>query len=105
MVGQFIRPSPRLHPAVIGDWQDAPARIAGENMVRRHGLKLTRRSLVRAGGFATMGGLFTPALSRAADRPTLTHGLQSGDITTDSGIVWARVSQPSRIRVEFSTTE
>jgi alkaline phosphatase D len=46
-----------------------------------------------------------PAISRAADRPNITHGLQSGDVTADSGIVWARASQPSRLRIEFSTTE
>ena len=64
--------------------------------------RLARRSFLHAGSAAT---LFTPAISRAADRPTITHGLQSGDITPDSAIAWARVSLPSRVRVEFSTTE
>jgi alkaline phosphatase D len=63
---------------------------------------LTRRGLIRAGGSLA---LFTPAISRAADRPTIVNGLQSGDVDTNSGMVWARVSQPSRVRVEFSTTD
>ena len=69
-------------------------------------MPLTRRGLIRTGASLTLSGsLFAPAISRAADRPIITHGLQSGDITADSVIVWARVSRPSRVRVEFSTTE
>ena len=67
---------------------------------------LTRRGVVLALGSAGVSkGLLAPAVSRAADRPAVTHGLQSGDVTADSGLVWARVSQPSRLRIEFSTTE
>ena len=64
--------------------------------------RLSRRGLLRAGAATT---LFTPAISRAADRPTITHGLQSGDVTQNAAVTWARVSQPSRVRVEFSTTD
>jgi alkaline phosphatase D len=46
-----------------------------------------------------------PYLSRAADRPVVTHGIQSGDISLDSGIVWARADRPARMLVEVSTTE
>ena len=67
---------------------------------------LSRRGLIRAGGSLVLATpLFAPAISRAADRPLITNGLQSGDATGDSGMVWARVNQPSRVRVEFSTTE
>ena len=68
---------------------------------------MTRRSVMRASGLLTLAStdLFVPSISRAADRPLLTHGLQSGDVRADSAIVWARVSQPSRLRIEFSTTE
>ncbi len=64
--------------------------------------RLSRRGLLLAGGATT---LFTPSISRAIDRPTITHGVQSGDVTRDSAITWARVSQPSRVRVEFSTSD
>ena len=64
--------------------------------------RLSRRFLFKAGAATT---LFTPSISRAADRPVITHGLQSGDVTADAAVTWARVSQPSRVRVEFSTTE
>jgi alkaline phosphatase D len=64
-------------------------------------MRITRRSLAKAGA-AT---LFMPSISRAADRPMVTHGVQSGDVTTDAAITWARVSQPSRVKVEFATTD
>jgi alkaline phosphatase D len=68
---------------------------------------LTRRGLLRTGSLLTFSGtgLFMPAISRAADRPEITHGLQSGDVSAESGMVWARVSRPSRVWVEFSTTD
>ena len=46
-----------------------------------------------------------PYLSRAADRPLITHGVQSGDVSTDGGVVWARADRPSQMLVEVSTTE
>src|SRR5436190_22138834 len=67
-----------------------------------------RRLLASAGaaGAATLlGGIARPYLSRAADRPQVTHGIQSGDISLDGGIVWARADRPARMRVEVATTE
>src|SRR5215475_6978055 len=46
-----------------------------------------------------------PYLSRAADRPVITHGVQSGDIGVDGGVVWARADRPSQMLVEAATTE
>ena len=31
---------------------------------------------------------FTPSISRAAERPMITHGVQSGDVAANSAIVW-----------------
>ena len=44
-------------------------------------------------------------ISRAFDRPVLTHGIQSGDIGADTGIVWARADRPSRLRIEVASTD
>src|SRR4029453_12922071 len=41
----------------------------------------------------------------AASRAILPHGLQSGDIAADSGVVWARADRASRLLIEASTTE
>src|SRR6266478_9493131 len=51
------------------------------------------------------GGISKPYLSRASDRPLITHGLQSGDIGVDSGVVWARSDRPARMQIEIATTD
>jgi alkaline phosphatase D len=69
---------------------------------------LTRRRFLAAGVSSTAlaaVGIAKPALSRAADRPLITHGVQSGDVSIDSGIVWARADRPSRMLVEVATTD
>jgi alkaline phosphatase D len=69
---------------------------------------LTRRRFISAGASSAaiaVVGLAKPALSRAADRPLITHGVQSGDVSIDSGIVWARADRPARMLVEVATTD
>jgi alkaline phosphatase D len=71
-------------------------------------LLITRRQFLKtsaAAGIATVGGIALPMLSRAADRPSVTHGVQSGDVAVDSGVVWARADRPSRALIEWSTFE
>ena len=65
---------------------------------------MTRRRLLQTGatGTALLAVGSTPAFART--RPSLTHGLQSGDVTTGSGVVWARADGPCRMVVEFSRT-
>src|SRR5262245_30419594 len=67
--------------------------------------RLSRRRLLAAAGSVTAATMFRPALSRANDRPTVTHGVQSGDVSTDSGVIWARADRPSRMLVEIATTD
>lgn len=76
---------------------------------------LTRRSLLRRGLLVGTGALAagivphaaaggergTPALVRSG-RPSLTHGVQSGDATARSATVWARADRPSRLLVEIA---
>ncbi len=68
---------------------------------------LTRRRLLT--GFASTAAIATgigkPFISRAADRPMITHGVQSGDVSIGSGVVWARADRPARMLVEVSTTD
>ncbi len=52
-----------------------------------------------------VGGLAMPALVRAQSRPTFTHGVQSGDVSANSGMVWVRADRPSTIEFEWATTE
>jgi len=62
-------------------------------------------SLTAVGATTFAGGIAKPYLSRAADRPFITHGVQSGDVSIDSGIVWGRADRPARMVVEASTTK
>jgi alkaline phosphatase D len=70
---------------------------------------LTRRRLLATAASSVavtaLGGIARPYLSRAADRPLITHGIQSGDVSVDSGIVWARADRASRMLVEVATTD
>ncbi len=51
------------------------------------------------------GSLAMPAILRAQSRPTFTHGVQSGDVDTNSGMAWVRADRPSVIDFEWATTE
>src|SRR5499427_5386851 len=77
--------------------------------VMRSGASLTRRRFLTtaasSAAIAAAGGIAKPALSRAADRPVITHGVQSGDVSVDSAIVWARADRASRMLVEVATSE
>jgi alkaline phosphatase D len=64
-----------------------------------------RRFLAGAATAVATEVVAKPYLSRAPDRPVITHGIQSGDVSADGGVVWARADQPARMLVEVSTTE
>ena len=65
---------------------------------------ISRRRFIQYGA-GTAAVVAMPYLSRAADRPAVTHGVQSGDVGIDGGVVWARADRPSQMLVEVSTTE
>src|SRR5262245_48105668 len=77
-------------------------------MRKRMRLGFSRRHLLTGLGSTalTMGGLLAcPAFSRANSRPLITHGIQSGDVSVDSGMIWARADRPSRMQIEVATTD
>ncbi len=69
--------------------------------------RLTRRRLLTTAASATAMTVLVgrPYLSRASDRPVITHGVQSGDVSVESGVVWARTDRPARMLVEVATTD
>ncbi|HEY1475395.1 MAG TPA: alkaline phosphatase D family protein [Pseudolabrys sp.] len=77
--------------------------------VLRAGRAPTRRrfltTIASAAAGTALGGLAAPAFSRLAERPVITHGVQSGDVSAESGIVWARADRPARMLIETATTE
>jgi alkaline phosphatase D len=70
-------------------------------LTRRHLLVRSASSIALAG----LGSLARPYLSRAADRPQIACGVQSGDVSQNSAVVWARADRPARMQVECSTLE
>src|SRR6266700_1281647 len=72
-------------------------------------IRTTRRRFLAtttsAAGMTMLGGIARPYLSHAADRPRVTHGVQSGDVSVDSGMVWARTDRPARMLVEVATSD
>ena len=78
-------------------------------MTIRIGSAATRRHFLATSAAATtvnlVAGIARPFISRAGDRPTVTHGVQSGDVSADSGVVWARTDRPSRMFIEIATTD
>lgn len=67
-------------------------------------LRPSRRAFL-AGGTAFTAALAAPSLSRASSRPMFTHGVQSGDVGTSSGMIWTRTDRPAKVMMEVSTTE
>jgi len=64
-------------------------------------MTIDRRTLLKAGAAGLV--LSGPTVNfRAGGRPVLTHGVQSGDATADSAVVWTRADRPGRLWVQAS---
>ncbi|WP_425404006.1 alkaline phosphatase D family protein [Hwanghaeella sp.] len=67
-------------------------------------MTMNRRQILR--GTAAAGlVLAAPAISYASSRPVVTHGVQSGDVDTASGVIWTRTDRPAKAFVEVATTD
>ena len=66
---------------------------------------LSRRRFLATAATTGAGLLAMPYLSRAADRPEIPHGVQSGDVGCEGGVIWSRADRPSQMMVEVATTE
>ncbi|MCK1266222.1 MULTISPECIES: alkaline phosphatase D family protein [unclassified Bradyrhizobium] len=64
-----------------------------------------RQFLVRSTSSLAVAALATPHLSRAADRPQIAGGIQSGDVSDGSAVIWARADRQARMRVDYSSVE
>jgi alkaline phosphatase D len=68
----------------------------------------SRRQILKLAGASALMvpvALAMPRISRAASRPVVTHGLQSGDIGANHGVIWARADRPARAVFEVATNE
>ena len=76
---------------------------------------LSRRQLLQAaavvGGAAGAGTLLGPSPRALATpglqvaRPATSWGVQSGDVTATSGVIWSKTDRPARMLVEVAATE
>jgi alkaline phosphatase D len=64
-----------------------------------------RQFLVRSTSGLALAALAKPSISRAADRPRIAGGIQSGDVSDGSAVIWARADRAARMQVECSTVE
>ena len=71
----------------------------------RTGSATTRRRFLTTLASASAATIAAPAFSLSPQRPIVTHGVQSGDVSVDSGMVWARADRPARMLIEAATTE
>ena len=74
-------------------------------MKRTPPIQSRRQILKLAGALMVPVSLAMPRISRAASRPAVTHGLQSGDIGANHGVIWARADRPARAVFEVATSE
>src|SRR3979490_1886249 len=68
-------------------------------------IRISRRKFLSSTAATGAGIIAMPYLSRAADRPVITHGVPSGDVGADGGVVWARADRPAQMMVEVATSE
>src|SRR5437660_1568739 len=70
-------------------------------------IPLSRRRFLATAAASTAISPFVPRpyLSRAADRPVITHGIQSGDVSADGAVIWARTDRPARMLAEVATSD
>jgi hypothetical protein len=67
--------------------------------------KVSRRRFLTGTAALGTAALFAPRISRAAARPLITHGIQSGDVGTDRAVLWSRADRPASAVFEWSTTD
>ena len=82
----------------------------GTGAVPRNGTSPARRAVLR-GTLGASAALSLPLLASAAPaqalrgRPSAKWGVQAGDVTTSSGLVWIRADRRARMVVETAATE
>src|SRR5215470_12196054 len=79
-----------------------PIAIRARQSLTRRQLLVRSAATVAAAGLGSVAG---PYLSRAADRPLIASGIQSGDVSAESAVIWARADRAARMQVECSTLE
>lgn len=67
--------------------------------------RVSRRRFLTGTAALGLATIAAPHISRAAARPVITHGIQSGDVGADRALLWSRADRPSNAIFEWSTSE
>lgn len=67
-------------------------------------ITFTRRQAL-LGTAALSATIAMPSLSKAQSRPSITHGIMSGDVAHDGAVIWSRADREAKMFVEWATTE
>src|SRR5688572_7227224 len=81
------------------------SRSTGVRMDRRQVLTGALRLAALGAAVPAWGGQAPGQIRREGARPGHPSGVQSGDVTQDSAVVWGRTDRPARMFVEWSTSE
>ena len=67
---------------------------------------VSRRDFVRAGLLITPAIRGFPAIVQSeAARPSMAQGVACGDVSPGRAVIWSRSDRPSRMLVEYSTSD
>ena len=83
-----------------------PVRISRRRFVHTAVRAAVAAPLLSSGN--RLGGLASgaPAIVQSdASRPAILQGIAAGDVTSGRAVIWSRTDRPSRLIVEYSTTE
>ena len=67
------------------------------------GASVLARSVSQRGPWAQ--GTAPALVTSDSARPSIPYGVASGDVTSDAAIIWSRTNKPSRLLVEYATTD
>ncbi|MEM7791735.1 MAG: alkaline phosphatase D family protein [Verrucomicrobiota bacterium] len=73
------------------------------------GFTQSRRQFLKTGAVGTSAILSAPLLggvsinSTSKSRPSITHGVASGDVTLTNAVIWSRCDRPAQLWIDLST--
>jgi len=73
--------------------------------IRTPSASLSRRRFLAGTAATGIVAVAAPRISRAAARPLVTHGVQSGDVGFDRAVLWSRTDRAANAVFEWSVTE
>ncbi len=67
--------------------------------------RINRRTFLSGSSVAALASVSSSSfaqISTAVDRPVITHGVQAGEVTTHSAVIWAKTDRPARMFIQYA---